>query len=132
MIDWPVGVWLDSIYKILSAVSSITCGLGVTRLRLSNKSIIIGSQDERATLGDMGGIFDRRDHWRVGSDACFVVTTPNPDQFYDSLAPDHKRAVDAARARGVGVSQSTEPLRKQQLDPEAPIWGDKTPPKRPS
>ncbi|ELU44613.1 hypothetical protein AG1IA_01355 [Rhizoctonia solani AG-1 IA] len=81
MIDWPVGVWLDSIYKILSAVSSITCGLEITRLRLSNKSIIIGSQDERATLGDMGGIFDRR----------FVVTTPNPDQFYDVCVYIHGR-----------------------------------------
>ncbi|KAG9081884.1 hypothetical protein FRC07_014389, partial [Ceratobasidium sp. 392] len=67
-----------------------------------------------------------------------------------SLAPDHKRRVDAARAQGVGVSQSAESLRRQQLvsalvlskttlftrrgmnqDPEAPIWGNQ-PPKRPS
>ncbi|CAE6414857.1 unnamed protein product [Rhizoctonia solani] len=60
------------------------------------------------------------------------TTTPNPQEFYDSLAPDHKRAVDAARARGVGVSQSTESLRRQQLDPEAPVWADKPTPKRPS
>ncbi|CEL52342.1 hypothetical protein RSOLAG1IB_00882 [Rhizoctonia solani AG-1 IB] len=68
----------------------------------------------------------------IGGWALMRVTTPNPQQFYDSLAPDHKRAVDAARARGVGVSQPTESLRKQQLDPEAPIWVDKSPPKRPS
>ncbi|CAE6452294.1 unnamed protein product [Rhizoctonia solani] len=67
-----------------------------------------------------------------GGWALMRATTPNPQEFYDSLAPDHKRAVDAARARGVGVSQPTESLRRQQLDPEGPIWGDKSPPKRPS
>ncbi|KAG9097081.1 hypothetical protein FS749_007099 [Ceratobasidium sp. UAMH 11750] len=59
------------------------------------------------------------------------ATTPNEKDFYDSLAPDHKRRVDAARAQGVGVSQSTESLRREQLDPTAPIWGSQ-PPKRPS
>ncbi|CAE6355692.1 hypothetical protein RSOLAG22IIIB_00995 [Rhizoctonia solani] len=67
-----------------------------------------------------------------GGWALMRATTPNPQEFYDSLAPDHKRAVDAARARGVGVSQPTESLRRQQLDPEAPVWADKPPPKRPS
>ncbi|EUC67139.1 hypothetical protein RSOL_499590, partial [Rhizoctonia solani AG-3 Rhs1AP] len=70
--------------------------------------------------------------WAKGLVYSAGATTPNPQEFYDSLAPDHKRAVDAARARGVGVSQSTESLRRQQLDPEAPVWADKPAPKRPS
>ncbi|KDN49444.1 hypothetical protein RSAG8_02146, partial [Rhizoctonia solani AG-8 WAC10335] len=49
-----------------------------------------------------------------GGWALMRSTTPNPQEFYDSLAPDHKRAVDAARARGVGISQPTESLRRQQ------------------
>lgn len=77
------------------------------------------------------------------------VPLPIPNVSSQSLAPDHKRAVDAARARGVGVAQSSESLRRQQLvllsstsayalkltalqDPEAPMWGDKTQPKRPT
>ncbi|QRW14787.1 hypothetical protein RhiLY_13786 [Ceratobasidium sp. AG-Ba] len=64
--------------------------------------------------------------------AIMRATTPNEKEFYESLAPDHKRRVDAARAQGLGVSQPTESLRRQQLDPEAPIWGSQSPPKRPS
>lgn len=64
--------------------------------------------------------------------ALMRATTPNEKEFYDSLAPDHKRMVDAARARGTGVAQPSESLRRQQLDPQAPIWGNQTPPTRPS
>jgi len=50
-----------------------------------------------------------------------IATTPNEQQMYDALAPDHKRRVDAIRARA-----QQEEARKRVLasdpDVDKPQW----------
>jgi len=63
----------------------------------------------------------------AGGWALMKVTTPTSEQFYDSLAPDHKKQVDARRAR-TGGAATAEDTRKRELmatlDPEKPAWAE--------
>ncbi|BGP52101.1 hypothetical protein JCM10450v2_008072 [Rhodotorula kratochvilovae] len=66
-----------------------------------------------------------------------AATTPSEQQFYDALAPDLKRKVDAARAMKAGaqselIRESQEKLEaiKKQAQGEGPVWADAIDPRK--
>lgn len=60
-----------------------------------------------------------------------AVTTPNEQQFYDSLAPDLKRKVDDSRAFQKAAREKHDRLEslKAAGEREEPVWAEATPKK---
>lgn len=63
--------------------------------------------------------------------ALMKATVPTPEQTYDTLAPDLKKKVDAARAARLARENNTaEQLKAQMNDPDSqkPVWSNSRPP----
>jgi len=62
--------------------------------------------------------------------ALMKTTVPTPEQTYDTLAPDLKKKVDAARAARLARENVTTELETQMNDPDSqkPIWSNSRPP----